>query len=65
MFAQLYVDGVHHGVHVFLVRIREDNGALAEGVRILDCGIKAGLNGVDNGNTLASPEYAIIFWRFI
>ena len=38
-----------HGVHAFLVRIRDDRGAVLPGVRIEDCGAKEGLNGVDNG----------------
>ena len=38
-----------HGVHAFLVPIRDDAGATAPGVRIEDCGAKEGLNGVDNG----------------
>ena len=38
-----------HGVHAFLVPIRDDSGATAPGVRIEDCGAKEGLNGVDNG----------------
>ena len=38
-----------HGVHAFLVRIRDDRGTVLPGVRIEDCGAKEGLNGVDNG----------------
>lgn len=38
-----------HGVHAFLVPIRDDRGAVLPGVRIEDCGAKEGLNGVDNG----------------
>eukprot|EP00475_Leptophrys_vorax_P039299 TRINITY_DN7077_c0_g1_i1.p1 TRINITY_DN7077_c0_g1~~TRINITY_DN7077_c0_g1_i1.p1 ORF type:complete len:618 (-),score=136.99 TRINITY_DN7077_c0_g1_i1:615-2258(-) len=49
VFAQLHVNGKHEGVHVFLVRIRDDNGKAMPGVRLLDCGTKSGLNGVDNG----------------
>lgn len=36
------------GVHAFVVPIRRD-GAVVDGVRIEDCGLKMGLNGVDNG----------------
>ena len=48
VFAQLEVDGVRHGVHAFVVPIRE-GGRVLDGVRIEDCGPKMGLNGVDNG----------------
>ncbi len=48
VFAQLDVEGERHGVHAFLVPIRE-GGRVQRGVRIEDCGHKMGLNGVDNG----------------
>ena len=38
-----------HGVHAFLVPIRDSTGATHAGVHIEDCGPKEGLNGVDNG----------------
>ncbi len=49
VFAQLVVDGTTHGVHCLLVPIRDDDGAVLDGIRIEDCGHKVGLNGVDNG----------------
>ena len=49
MFAQLTVGGKWEGPHVFVVRLRDDQGQLVQGVRIKDNGPKAGLNGVDNG----------------
>lgn len=49
VFAQLTIDGVQHGVHTFLVRIRNDDGSPVPGVLLADCGHKCGLNGVDNG----------------
>ena len=49
VFAQLVTDGIRHGVHAFLVPIRNDSGKPMPGVTISDCGRKAGLNGVDNG----------------
>ncbi len=49
VFAQLVVGEESHGVHAFVVRIRDEQGAAAPGVRIEDCGPKIGLNGVDNG----------------
>ncbi|MDT0182780.1 acyl-CoA dehydrogenase [Microbacterium sp. ARD31] len=48
VFAQLDVAGERHGVHAFVVPIRE-GGEVLDGVRIEDCGPKMGLNGVDNG----------------
>lgn len=49
VFAQLHADGEGHGVHALMVPIRDEDGATMPGVRIEDCGHKAGLNGVDNG----------------
>ena len=49
VFAQLITGGETHGVHAFMVPIRHDDGTVCNGVRIEDCGPKAGLNGVDNG----------------
>jgi acyl-CoA oxidase len=49
VFAQLVTGGETQGVHAFLVRIRNDDGTPVDGVHIEDCGLKAGLNGVDNG----------------
>jgi len=49
VFAQLVTRGEHHGVHAFLVRIREEDGSPVPGVTIGDTGLKEGLNGVDNG----------------
>ncbi|WP_436500945.1 acyl-CoA dehydrogenase family protein [Actinokineospora sp. HUAS TT18] len=49
VFAQLVVDGSSRGVHALVVPIRDASGQVAPGVRIEDCGRKAGLNGVDNG----------------
>jgi acyl-CoA oxidase len=49
VFAQLIVDDEAHGVHAFVVPLRDQRGELCPGVRIEDCGEKLGLNGVDNG----------------
>src|SRR5207244_12873841 len=49
VFAQLITGGDGRGVHVFLVPIRDERGRPCPGVRIEDCGLKGGLNGVDNG----------------
>ncbi|CAM3788468.1 acyl-CoA dehydrogenase [Nocardiopsis rhodophaea] len=49
VFAQLVTQGENHGVHALLVPIRYASGSPRPGVRIEDCGPKAGLNGVDNG----------------
>lgn len=49
VFAQLLLADKGHGVHAFLVPIRDSDGRTSPGVTIEDCGPKAGLNGVDNG----------------
>jgi acyl-CoA oxidase len=52
VFAQLEVGGESHGVHAFVVPIRERVSGVASvlpGIRIEDDGLKMGLNGVDNG----------------
>ncbi|NUT95349.1 MAG: acyl-CoA oxidase [Saccharothrix sp.] len=49
VFAQLVSGGSEHGVHALMVPIRGASGEALPGVRIEDCGPKAGLNGVDNG----------------
>lgn len=49
VFAQLLSDGRAHGVHAWLVPIRDVDGRHCDGVTITDDGPKAGLNGVDNG----------------
>ena len=49
VFAQLEVNGQRHGVHAFLVPIRDRDGHVLPGVTIEDNGVKVGLNGIDNG----------------
>lgn len=49
VFAQLIAGGQSHGVHALVVPIRDERGRPYPGVKIEDCGDKAGLNGVDNG----------------
>src|SRR5213082_744668 len=49
VFAQLITGGEGRGVHILLVPIRDERGRTCPGVRIEDCGLKGGLNGVDNG----------------
>ncbi|WP_019814246.1 acyl-CoA dehydrogenase family protein [Saccharomonospora saliphila] len=64
VFAQLVTGGRSHGVHAFLVPIRDADGRPASGVTIEDCGAKAGLNGVDNGrlsfNHVRVPRTALL-----
>lgn len=49
VFAQLIVDGEEHGIHAFLVPIRNEQGDAMSGITVGDNGHKMGLNGVDNG----------------
>jgi acyl-CoA oxidase len=49
VFAQLITQGKTHGVHCFVVPIRDDDGNDLPGVTTSDCQYKGGLPGVDNG----------------
>ncbi|MFD2907644.1 acyl-CoA dehydrogenase [Flavobacterium ardleyense] len=49
VFAKLIINGQDYGVNAFIVPIRDAKGNVAKGVAIADCGLKMGLNGVDNG----------------
>jgi len=49
VFARLLMAENDHGVHAFLVRIRNDDHSICKGVRVEDMGHKIGCNGVDNG----------------
>ncbi|CAN5860071.1 acyl-CoA dehydrogenase [soil metagenome] len=52
VFAQLITGGEGHGVHCFVVPIRDDNGNDLPGVTTSDCHYKGGLPGVDNGRIM-------------
>src|SRR5699024_7082936 len=53
VFAQLITaDGADHGVHCFVVGLRDEHGHDLPGVTTSDCGPKGGLDGVDNGRSL-------------
>ena len=50
VFAQLYIGNKCHGVHTFIVPIRDPKThKVLPGIIIGDCGPKFGLNAVDNG----------------
>ena len=49
VFAKLIIDEVDYGVNAFIVPIRDTNSMILKGITINDCGLKMGLNGVDNG----------------
>jgi acyl-CoA oxidase len=49
VFAQLITAEKGHGVHCFVVPIRDDDGNDLPGVTTSDCQYKGGLPGVDNG----------------
>jgi acyl-CoA oxidase len=52
VFAQLITQGKCHGVHCFVVPIRDADGNDLPGVSTSDCQYKGGLPGVDNGRIL-------------
>ena len=49
VFAKLIIGETDYGVNAFIVPIRDSNSIVLKGVTINDCGLKMGLNGVDNG----------------
>ena len=49
VFAKLIIDETDYGVNAFIVPLRDANNTILRGVTIGDCGLKMGLNGVDNG----------------
>lgn len=49
VFAKLIIDEIDYGVNAFIVPIRDTNSKILERITIGDCGLKMGLNGVDNG----------------
>eukprot|EP00475_Leptophrys_vorax_P017976 TRINITY_DN2455_c0_g1_i4.p1 TRINITY_DN2455_c0_g1~~TRINITY_DN2455_c0_g1_i4.p1 ORF type:complete len:564 (+),score=140.01 TRINITY_DN2455_c0_g1_i4:495-2186(+) len=49
VIAQLHINGKNHGVHAFVVEVRDKDKKTKPGVFIKDNGPKMGLNGVDNG----------------
>jgi len=49
VFAKLIIDGHDYGVNAFVVPLRDEKLNTLEGITIKDCGLKMGLNGVDNG----------------
>lgn len=52
VFAQLITAGEGHGVHCFVVPIRDEDGNDLPGVSTSDCDYKGGLPGVDNGRIM-------------
>ena len=49
VFAKLIIDGQDYGVTAFIVPLRNAKMKTLPGITIADCGLKMGLNGVDNG----------------
>ena len=49
LYAQLLIDGVEHGVNVFIVQIRDENHLPLPGIRLGDLGNKIGDNPNDTG----------------
>lgn len=51
-FAQLITNGESHGVHCFVVPLRDEDGNDLPGITTSDCHYKGGLPGVDNGRIM-------------
>lgn len=49
VFAKLIIGNIDYGVNAFIVPLRDTKGNVLKGITIGDCGLKMGLNGVDNG----------------
>ncbi|MFE3872104.1 acyl-CoA dehydrogenase [Flavobacterium sp. ZS1P70] len=49
VFAKLIIGGNDYGINAFIVALRDTSGKILKGIAIGDCGLKMGLNGVDNG----------------
>jgi acyl-CoA oxidase len=49
VFAKLIIGETDYGVNAFIVPLRDANSKVLKGITIGDCGLKMGLNGVDNG----------------
>eukprot|EP01100_Stratorugosa_tubuloviscum_P003896 TRINITY_DN1945_c0_g1_i1.p1 TRINITY_DN1945_c0_g1~~TRINITY_DN1945_c0_g1_i1.p1 ORF type:complete len:558 (+),score=225.00 TRINITY_DN1945_c0_g1_i1:390-2063(+) len=64
VFANLIIDDINYGIHAFVVTIRDEKGNLINGIKIVDCGKKQGLNGVDNGmiqfNQIRIPQQNLL-----
>ncbi|RYZ49979.1 MAG: acyl-CoA oxidase, partial [Sphingobacteriales bacterium] len=52
VFAKLIINGKDYGVNAFIVPLRDQEGNMLPGITIGDCGLKMGLNGVDNGTIM-------------
>src|SRR5690606_13475277 len=53
VFARLIdAEGEDHGVHCFVVPLRDEHGEDLPGVTTSDCGHKGGLGAVDNGRIM-------------
>ncbi|MEZ7505551.1 acyl-CoA dehydrogenase [Flavobacterium sp. Arc2] len=49
VFAKLIIGETDYGVNAFIVPLRDADSKVLKGITIGDCGLKMGLNGVDNG----------------
>ena len=54
VFAQLIIDKESKGVHPFIVPLRTIDNKVYDTITIQDCGIKSGLNGIDNGKIICN-----------
>ena len=49
VFAQLIIGDTNHGLHVFMLQVRDENHRVLPGIELGDVGNKLGDNGIDTG----------------
>lgn len=58
VYCRLITGGEDHGIHAFLVPLRDNEGKLLDGIEVEDCGRFGGLNGLHYGR-LSFRDYTL------